>query len=530
MPKKIQLRIDIEEANNNNCLIAKAAKILNLHQTDIKTIKIIKKSLDARTNRIQYNYILDVFLLNEQYPEENKIIYKQPNTNKKVIIIGSGPAGLFAALKLLEEGIKPIIFERGNNVSIRKQDIAKLTRGISFSTDSNYCYGEGGAGTFSDGKIYTRSNKRGNINKIFNILINHGANPNIAYEAKPHIGSDKLTSIIKNIRKTILNNGGEIHFNAKMTDIITSTDNTVTGIVINHNDKHFANAVIIATGNSAYDVYKILYQKKIQMRPKPSAIGIRVEHHQELINISQYHKKNSPLLPPASYSLSYNYNQRGIYSFCMCPGGYVVPAMTQYGESVTNGMSFSRRNSKYANSAIIVTVSVNDYINHINHITKYNKHNMPFEIENIFPLIGLYYIKSIDSILQLSPFSLPAQKITDFINNKQTTIFPPHSFSGQLISINLNEILPDYIANALKIGFKNFNTKIKGFINNDSIIYGFETHTSSLVTVPRNNDLSCIGFKNLYFAGEGSGYAGGIISSAIDGEQIASAVIKNISN
>lgn len=502
--------------------------------------QILKKSIDARHKQIKIVLRIKAFIneeisSNEQNSKIPQWIPVPPNTtkDKTVIIVGSGPAGLFAALKLLEKGIKPIIIERGKETSKRKIDIASISTKNIVDENSNYCFGEGGAGTFSDGKLYTRSNKRGDINRILKIFNIFGADPKILTDAHPHIGTDKLPKIINSMKEKIISLGGEFHFNTKCTDLIiqksTSPKLLIQGIIaqdLNTNEeKTFtANNVILATGHSATDIYLLLAKKCPEsLEAKTFAAGVRVEHPRELIDSIQYHGQNATSnLPTAEYKLTTQVEGRGVYSFCMCPGGFVVPSSSGPEEIVVNGMSAAKRNSKWSNAAIVVEIRPEDIP---------EKFVKKATSVGCAALAGLYFRASIEKLTKENgkDQSAPAQRLTDFLDHKDSINLPPSSYTPGLVCSRIDKWLPSHIEKRLEEGFKNFNKTKKGFVCNDAIIIASETRTSTPVRIIREKDsYECSYIKNLYPAGEGSGYSGGIVSSAMDGENVAEKIIEKI--
>jgi uncharacterized FAD-dependent dehydrogenase len=471
---------------------------------------IRKNSIDARNRDVKINLSAEIWW-NEPFVEEKKFDLRLQNISDQpeVIVVGAGPAGLFAALKLIERGLKPVILEKGKEVRERKKDIQKLNTNKSINPDSNYCFGEGGAGTFSDGKLYTRSKKRGDINRILEILKFHGADENILSDAHPHIGTNKLPGIIENIRKNIIHSGGVVLFNTEMIDLIIE-NNTVKGVVTQKGERIFGKAVILATGHSSRSVYELLGQKSILIETKAFAMGVRIEHPQALIDSIQYSsKQRSEYLPAAAYNLVTQIDGRGVYSFCMCPGGFIVPAVTGLDEIVVNGMSPSMRNSKFANSGIVVEIKHED----IPHLEQYNN------------LAGLYYQKQLEQIAFLNGGTgliAPAQRLNDFLKGKLSATLPQVSYHPGVISSPLHFWLPEGIAKRLQKAFQIFGKKMNGFLTNEALIVGVESRTSSPVKIPRDDKtLQHKQINNLYPCGEGSGYSGGIVSSAIDGERCA---------
>ncbi len=483
---------------------------------DITAVRIVRKSIDARGRQIKINMSFDVFIGEEPSSAlENNFNYQHVGNKPEVIITGMGPAGLFAALRLIEQGYKPVILERGKQTGERKKDIDLLESNHILNPESNYCFGEGGAGTFSDGKLYTRSKKRGDISRILEIFYLHGADESILYEAHPHIGSDKLPGIIANMRKTILDAGGIIMFNTRVVDIGLS-DGNITHIITGKNEKITGSAYLFATGHSARDIYYLFNAKGILVESKSFAMGVRVEHPQELIDNIQYHCRKDKYLPAASYSQVEQVNGRGVYSFCMCPGGQIVPASTADLEIVVNGMSVSKRNSPYANSGIVVQIMPEDFRSY----------------QNMQGLAGL----RLQELFEQKAYKqthhgqrAPAQRLTDFVNNRISQDLPVCSYLPGTIASPMHEWMPDMIKYSLKEGFKKFDSKMRGFLSRDAVIVGVESRTSSPVRIPRDPDTgSHIRVRNLFTAGEGAGYAGGIVSSAVDGENMAACCARYI--
>ncbi len=512
MIKRIELSIPPEELNNHSFIVKKSSSILHVKSEKISALIPIKRSIDARSRNVVYRISFDAYI-DEKPKEKSKFInYKPVYNDRKVIIIGNGPAGIFSALRLIELGIKPIIFERGKDLRNRRRDIRAIHQEHFVNQDSNYCFGEGGAGTFSDGKLYTRSTKRGDVKKILEILVQHGANEEILIDSHPHIGSNKLPKIIQNIRQTILNCGGEIHFDSKLTDFIIK-ENKLTGVVINNNSEYFADAVILATGHSARDIYYLLHKKNILIEPKPFAMGVRIEHPQKLIDEIQYHTKNKHYnLPAASYSLACNIEQRGVYSFCMCPGGIIVPSATSNDEIVVNGMSVSRRDSPFANSGLVVELNEFDFASYEKHYP-FNALELQKEIEH----------RAFEMANQTQ--SAPAQRVTDFVNNKLSDFLPKSSFIGGLTSCDLNLLFHQFISDRLKKSLQIFNNKMRGYYTQEAILVAPESRTSSPIRIPRDKkSFMHPQIEGLFPCGEGAGYAGGIVSAAIDGENSANAI------
>ena len=509
MIKTIQIQVDPECAEKKHLLIKKISEDLNIIKNEIKDLIILKKSIDARQKHVKINLKIDVYINEEHLEKVEKTKYKNVSKSKEVIIIGAGPAGLFAALKLIEDGIKPIIIERGKEVRNRRRDLAKITKEHIVNEDSNYCFGEGGAGTFSDGKLYTRSKKRGDVNRILDILVEHGATKQIRIDAHPHIGTNKLPKIIENIRETIINYGGEIHFNSRVSDI-TIIGNKVSAIVLKDSTIINCKKIILATGHSARDIFYMLNEKGIAIEAKSFALGVRVEHTQNLIDQIQYKcESRGEYLPPAPYSIARQINGRGVYSFCMCPGGIIAPCATSQNEVVTNGWSPSKRDFPTSNSGIVVGLNLEDF-------KEYKKHG---------PLAGLEFQKKIENNawkMGGETQKVPAQRLVDFVNGKISKDVPETSYLPGVQSSNLKELLPDFILKNIQKGFLEFGKHMKGFFTNDAVVHAPESRTSSPVRIPRNPlTLEHINIKGLYPCGEGAGYAGGIVSAAIDGQKCA---------
>lgn len=546
------------------------SEILNLKLADFENGKIhlqfLKKSIDARHGKVKFHLRYKVFIGENPLETEKKSFqWKNADGKKTVLIVGSGPAGLFGALKLLESGIKPVILERGAQTSQRKIDIAKISTQKTINEDSNYCFGEGGAGTFSDGKLYTRSNKRGDISEVLQIFHYFGADEKILTDAHPHIGTNKLPKIINNIREKIISLGGEIHFNTRVTDfILNSDDKTVNSTkqcgqkltyeekcfihdrpnssnpnknsqnshildknpssetrIVGANTKNvltgeeqcfFADAVLLATGHSATDIYQILAKIAPEsLEAKTFAAGVRVEHPRSLIDKIQYHSNESENLGAAEYRLTTQVAERGVYSFCMCPGGFVVPSSSGQNEIVVNGMSAAQRNSKWSNAAIVVEIRPEDI-----------PHDFIEQAEKLGckALAGLLFRTHLEHLAKQNGNiqAAPAQRLKDFLNNKKSQTLPDSSYTPGLISSNLCEWLPDHIYKRLQQGFRNFNQNMKGFICDDALLIAIETRTSTPVRILRNKEnFESTVIKSLYPVGEGSGYSGGIVSSAMDG-------------
>ncbi len=517
MIKEIQFRLPLKD-EKKGLLHKKVSHYLGIPLKDISEIKILRKSIDARKPKIIFNYKLQIYI-NEIPPKDSKYIFEYKDVSKaKVIhIVGFGPAGMYAALRCIELGFKPIVFERGKNVQDRRRDLKAINQKHIVNPDSNYCFGEGGAGTYSDGKLYTRSLKRGDVRKIFENLVYHGATEQILIDSHPHIGTNKLPKVVQNIRETILKYGGEIHFESKVVDF-TLKENKIISIYLNNGKVFNTEAVILATGHSARDIYQLLYKKNIDLKAKSFAMGVRVEHPQQIIDSIQYHcsSERDPILPAASYSLVQQINGRGVYSFCMCPGGFIVPAATSNGEVVVNGMSPSKRNSPFANSGVVVEINVEE------DLKKYEKYGA---------LKGLEFQKDLERLAWQAggrTQTAPAQRLIDFVEGKLSETLNPTSYQPGLKSAPLHSLLPKLIGSRLRKGLKAFGQKMPGYYTNQANVIGVESRTSSPVNIPRKDTLEHIKIKGLFPCGEGGGYAGGIISAAMDGERCAEAAVKTL--
>ena len=538
MQQKISIKLLPQEASDALAIQRLIAKTSGRKTGDITGYQILKKSIDARSKTVWINMTVNAFI-NEPFHQRTiqEFNFKNVSTaQKKVVIIGGGPAGLFAALQLIELGVKPIIIERGKEVRERRRDLALLNKKGIINPESNYCFGEGGAGTYSDGKLYTRSSKRGNIDRILNLFVHFGAEENILYEAHPHIGTNKLPQVITVMRKRILDCGGEFHFNKKVVDFIIE-NNTLKGVRTNDGEVMHGDSFILATGHSARDIFILLNEKHISIIAKPFALGVRIEHPQSLINNIQYGKSenyNSLMpedvnhLPPASYSLVEQVDNRGVFSFCMCPGGIIAPAATNDGELVVNGWSPSKRNNPYANSGIVVQVEIEDAIKYM--ASSKLKHDFKNPDS---PLLMMYFQKEIEEKSFAAgggKFVAPAQRMVDFAEDTFSTSLPQCSYIPGTQSVELKEVLPAFINNRLKKALKLFGKKMpprngkSGYYTNEALLVATESRTSSPVRIPRDNEfLHHPQIKNLFPCGEGAGYAGGIVSAAMDGERVAKA-------
>ena len=510
MIKDLELVISPEEINNPESINIAAAKALNIKVTSIKQVIIYKRSIDARSRKVVYRIKVKIYLDEFATPEIFTINYPNVSDKTPVLIVGAGPAGLFAALRCIELGLKPIIIERGKDVKQRRRDLATINKEGEINPESNYCFGEGGAGTYSDGKLFTRSNKRGDIQKVLNVLVAHGATADILIDARPHIGTNKLPQIIVAIRETILNAGGEVNFNCKVTGFITES-HQIKGVETSSGNI-YAQSVILATGHSARDIYYLLHSQNILIEPKPFALGVRIEHPQYIIDQAQYHcDVRSEYLPPSYYSLIEQVDNRGVFSFCMCPGGIIAPCATDVNEIVVNGWSPSKRNNPYANSGTVVQINLED-----------------IKGDDRDPLRLLNFQSEIEhSAYQAGGGSLvaPAQRMVDFVEGKLSANLPANSYLPGCKSANLNEVLPDFIYKKLQKALPVFGQKMKGYFTNEALLVGVESRTSSPVRIPRDKiTLQHPQIKGLFPCAEGAGYAGGIISAAIDGINCADAV------
>jgi uncharacterized protein len=511
MKQQIEIIVPPEKIYEDGFLRYIASRKLGIRQEEITAIVPVRRSVDARKSPV-FHLLVDVYVGEHPTKEKPRYIYNPVHGKKKVIVVGFGPSGMYAALRLIELGIRPIVLERGKDVQTRRRDLRSLQREQLVNPDSNYCFGEGGAGTYSDGKLYTRAVKRGNVSKILEIFIQHGAHPDILVDTHPHIGSNKLPKIIAAVRQTVLNAGGEIHYGSRVTDFIIK-NKKLKGVVVNTNQEYLGDAVILAAGHSARDIFYLLEKNEIKIEAKAFAMGVRIEHPQPLINEMQYHTKIKPEnLPTANYSLSSNIEGAGVYSFCMCPGGIIVPAMTSSDEIVVNGMSMSRRDSPFANSGLVVEVKEDNWKNE----------------DDGSPFGALKLQQKIEQLaFRLAGFSLsaPAQRATDFVEGKYSQDLPKTSYIPGLTSARLDEELPAFIVKRLKKALKDFNWRMKGYLTDEAVLVGVESRTSSPIRVPRDKETFMhVELKGLFPCGEGAGYAGGIVSSAIDGENCADAV------
>lgn len=477
--------------------------------SEISHVEVLKRSIDARQKAVKVNLKVEVYV-NEEFSEDPIGLPDYPNISNReeVYIIGAGPAGLFAALRCIELGKKPIVIERGKDVRNRRRDLKALNIEHIVNEDSNYCFGEGGAGTFSDGKLYTRSKKRGDINRILNLFVGFGATKEILIDAHPHIGTNKLPAIITKMREQIMERGGEVLFETRVTDLIIK-NNQIAGIQTQKGELFNATNVILATGHSARDIFELLDRKGIKIEAKPFALGVRVEHPQQLIDKIQYKcDERGEFLPPSPYSIVKQINGRGMYSFCMCPGGVIAPCATSPGEVVTNGWSPSKRDQPTANSGIVIELRMTDFAAYGNSA-----------------LAGMQFQKGIEQtawVLGGKTQRVPAQRLVDFVEGKMSQNLPLTSYKPGVTSVDLREVFPEFIHKTLQNGFREFGKAMRGYLTNEAVVHAPESRTSSPVRIPRDsNTLEHVQIKGLFPCGEGAGYAGGIISAAIDGEKCA---------
>jgi len=511
MPREFQFQVSPEVSANESLLIDYVSSQFRINSSEIKKIVVLKRSIDARQKAIKINLKLNVFFQNEPFVEDKIELpdYKNVTNAQEVIVVGAGPAGLFAALQLIELGVKPIVIERGKDVRGRRRDLKAINVDHVVNEDSNYCFGEGGAGTYSDGKLYTRSKKRGDIDRILALLVAFGATPDIMVDAHPHIGTNKLPQIIQDIREKIIEYGGKVLFETRVTDILIK-NNEVQGVVTQKGDTIEAKKIILATGHSARDIFELLDRKKIFIEAKPFALGVRAEHPQSLIDSIQYSCDfRGDFLPPAPYSIVKQVNGRGMYSFCMCPGGVIAPCATSPGEVVTNGWSPSKRDQATANSGIVVELKLEDF--------------KPFA--KFGALAGMEFQKSIEQkawYLAGQTQKVPAQRMVDFTQSKVSKDIPKTSYVPGTTSVELGQVFPGFLTQIMREGFTQFGKSMRGYLTNEAILHAPESRTSSPVRIPRDNEtLEHLQIKGLYPCGEGAGYAGGIISAAIDGEKCA---------
>lgn len=512
MSEKFQIQIPAEEIENESFIRRTALQKAGLRDEG-QFVHIYRRSIDARSRKIRFNLGIQILPKDSRPITPSTPQIENVKNAEEVYIAGMGPAGIFAALEVIRNGMKPIILERGKDVRARRRDLAAINKEHIVNPESNYCFGEGGAGTYSDGKLYTRSKKRGDIDEVLNTLVAFGADPDIAVDAHPHIGTNKLPKIITAMREFILASGGEVRFETKLTDIDYNTAG-VQRIQINSSDWISTENLILATGHSARDIFELLHRKGIAIEAKPFALGVRVEHPQTLIDQIQYHCPTRPdTLPPASYSLVHQVGNKGVYSFCMCPGGIIAPCATSPGEVVTNGWSPSKRNNPFANSGIVVEIRP--------------EHFKAFEKEG--PLAALSFQASVEKRAWEAggkTQTAPAQRLVDFTNGKTSTSLGPSSYQPGITSVELGDVLPTFVYSTLQEGFIAFGKKMKGYLTNEAIVHATESRTSSPVRIPRD-ETTCehTGVTGLYPCGEGAGYAGGIVSAAMDGIRVVKALV-----
>ncbi len=520
MKKEIDLVISPDHILDQSYIKASILQQENLKDNQLGHFTIRKRSIDARSNYPVYRLKVVLYIDEDPAVQHFNLEYKSVKEARRIIIIGAGPAGLFAALRLIELGLKPIIIERGKDVKERRRDLAAINKDGILNPESNYCFGEGGAGTYSDGKLYTRSDKRGDVNKMLEIFVAHGATDDILVDARPHIGTNKLPQIITAIRETILNAGGEVHFDTKLLDL--EIKNQTFKSAITNKGNFEGEAVILATGHSAKDIYQLLHRKNILLEAKPFALGVRIEHPQYIIDQAQYNaKERHPNLPPSYYSLVTQVKDRGVFSFCMCPGGIIAPCSTEPNEIVVNGWSPSKRNNPYANSGTVVQINFQDVP---------GKEDDPFRLLNFQSQIEQTAFAAGGGNLKA-----PAQRMVDFVNQKVSTDLPANSYLPGLTSADLYQVLPAFVAKRLQKALTDFGKKMpgiygnNGYYTNEAVLVGVESRTSSPIRIPRDKiTLQHPQIKKLFPCAEGAGYAGGIISAAIDGEACANAVFNTL--
>mgnify|MGYP004662500315 FL=1 len=557
MIQEYQIRILPEQAASEEGIKRYLSKEKGLDVRTLNQVRVLKRSIDARQRTIYVNLKVRAYI--NEYPQDDQYIhteYPDVSSRPRVIVVGEGPGGLFASLRLIELGYRPIVLERGKDVRERKKDLSNITKTQKVDGESNYCFGEGGAGAYSDGKLYTRSKKRGSVDKILNVFCQHGANTNILADAHPHIGTDKLPRVIENMRNTIIKCGGEVHFQTKMVRLILASDgkmaspsasdsavaDKVIGVeainLVTGAEETYKGPVILATGHSARDVYRYLASSKIEIEAKGIAVGVRLEHPSQLIDQIQYHNKNGrgKYLPAAEYSFVTQVDGRGVYSFCMCPGGFVIPAATGPEQLVVNGMSPSNRGTAWSNSGMVVETHPEDVVKYV------AEHGIPVQAGSSESVSAESGAVSLDALLQ-DPLSMmyfqqilekhcwqqgnmkqtaPSQRMADFVNNRLSYDLPKSSYAPGLISSPLHFWMPDFVSKRLQEGFKTFGKNAHGFLTNEAILIATETRTSSPVRIVRDREtLQHVRLHGLFPCGEGAGYAGGIVSAGVDGERCA---------
>lgn len=517
MIQEYQIRILPEQAANEEGIKRYLAKEKGLDARTLNKVRVLKRSIDARQRTIFVNLKVRAYI--NEMPQDDQYVhteYPDVSSRPRVIVVGEGPGGLFASLRLIELGYRPVVLERGKNVRERKKDLSNITKTQKVDSESNYCFGEGGAGAYSDGKLYTRSKKRGSVDKILNVFCQHGANTNILADAHPHIGTDKLPRVIENMRNTIINCGGEVHFQTKMTRFILEGDHVIGVEAVNlvtGAEENYRGPVILATGHSARDVYRYLASSKIEIEAKGIAVGVRLEHPSQLIDQIQYHNRNGrgKYLPAAEYSFVTQVDGRGVYSFCMCPGGFVIPAATGPEQLVVNGMSPSNRGTAWSNSGMVVETHPEDVVQS--------------EEELKDPLSMMYFQERVEKLCWQQANmkqTAPAQRMADFVNNRLSYDLPKSSYAPGIISSPLHFWMPSFVSKRLQEGFKTFGKNAHGFLTNEATLIAMETRTSSPVRIVRDRDtLMHVRIQGLFPCGEGAGYAGGIVSAGVDGERCA---------
>ena len=542
MIEEYQIRILPEQAASEEGIKRYLAKEKGLDVRTLNQVRVLKRSIDARQRTIFVNLKVRAYI--NEFPQDDQYVhteYPDVSSKPRVIVVGEGPGGLFASLKLIELGYRPVVLERGKDVRERKKDLSNITKTQKVDGESNYCFGEGGAGAYSDGKLYTRSKKRGSVDKILNVFCQHGANTNILADAHPHIGTDKLPRVIENMRNTILQCGGEVHFQTKMTRLVLEGDKVIGVEAVNLQtgaEENYRGPVILATGHSARDVYRYLASSKIEIEAKGIAVGVRLEHPSQIIDQIQYHNKNGrgKYLPAAEYSFVTQVDGRGVYSFCMCPGGFVIPAATGSEQLVVNGMSPSNRGTAWSNSGMVVETHPEDVVKYV------AEHGIPVQAGSSESVSAESGAVSLDALLQ-DPLSMmyfqqilekhcwqqgnmkqtaPSQRMADFVNNRLSYDLPKSSYAPGLISSPLHFWMPDFVSKRLQEGFKTFGKNAHGFLTNEAILIATETRTSSPVRIVRDREtLQHVRLQGLFPCGEGAGYAGGIVSAGVDGERCA---------
>ena len=517
MIQEYQIRILPEQAANEEGIKRYLAKEKGLDARTLNKVRVLKRSIDARQRTIFVNLKVRAYI--NEMPQDDQYVhteYPDVSSRPRVIVVGEGPGGLFASLRLIELGYRPVVLERGKDVRERKKDLSNITKTQKVDSESNYCFGEGGAGAYSDGKLYTRSKKRGSVDKILNVFCQHGANTNILADAHPHIGTDKLPRVIENMRNTIINCGGEVHFQTKMTRFILEGDHVIGVEAVNlvtGAEENYRGPVILATGHSARDIYRYLASSKIEIEAKGIAVGVRLEHPSQLIDQIQYHNRNGrgKYLPAAEYSFVTQVDGRGVYSFCMCPGGFVIPAATGPEQLVVNGMSPSNRGTAWSNSGMVVETHPEDVVQS--------------EEELKDPLSMMYFQERVEKLCWQQANmkqTAPAQRMADFVNNRLSYDLPKSSYAPGIISSPLHFWMPSFVSKRLQEGFKTFGKNAHGFLTNEATLIAMETRTSSPVRIVRDRDtLMHVRIQGLFPCGEGAGYAGGIVSAGVDGERCA---------